>query len=67
MTGASGTLGAAMARSCEWRGLGYMLTDRASLSLDDPAQMAAALDRLQPWAVINTEGWVRADEAEQAS
>ncbi|MDP3635052.1 NAD(P)-dependent oxidoreductase [Phenylobacterium sp.] len=67
ITGASGTLGAAMARSCEWRGLGYMLTDRASLSLDDPAQMAAALDRLQPWAVINTAGWVRVDEAEQAS
>jgi dTDP-4-dehydrorhamnose reductase len=66
ITGATGTLGAAVARACEWRGLDYVLTDRRELSLDDGAQMAMTLDRVDPWAVINTAGWVRVDDAEGA-
>ncbi len=42
-----------------------MLTDRAELPLDDEAAIARRLDAHRPWAVINTAGWVRVEEAEQ--
>lgn len=64
ITGATGTLGQALARGCEFRGLHYVLTSRADFDLDDPAQMERGLDRHQPWAVINAAGYVRVDEAE---
>jgi len=64
IAGATGTLGKALARSCEWRNIGYMLTDRRRLDLADPASIAAALEAYDPWAVINAAGWVRVDDAE---
>lgn len=66
ITGATGTLGQALARACDLRGLDHVLTDRAALALDDPTSIAAALDAHRPWAVINAAGWVRVDEAEAA-
>lgn len=62
--GATGTLGQALARACAARGIAYRLTDRAACDLLDPASIEAALDRIQPWAVINATGWVRVDDAE---
>jgi len=64
ITGATGTLGKALARACEWRGIPYRLTARDALPLDDAAAIGRALDRIAPWAVINAAGWVRVDEAE---
>jgi dTDP-4-dehydrorhamnose reductase len=64
IVGATGTLGQALARACEWRGLPFLLTRREQLSLDDPASMTQALERRRPWAVINAAGWVRLDDAE---
>lgn len=64
ITGASGTLGAAFARLCERRGLAHILTRRADLDIADRASVEAAIERIQPWAVINTAGFVRVDEAE---
>ena len=64
ITGATGTLGRAFAWACRQRGLPHVLTDRKTLALDDPASIRAALQRSRPWAVINTAGWVRVDEAE---
>jgi dTDP-4-dehydrorhamnose reductase len=64
ITGATGTLGRALARACEWRGLDYRLTSRAELPLDDQAAIDRALDGAEPWAVINAAGWVRVDDAE---
>jgi dTDP-4-dehydrorhamnose reductase len=64
ITGASGTLGRAFARACEWRGIAYRLTSRAELSLDDEASIARALDETDAWAVVNTAGWVRVDDAQ---
>jgi dTDP-4-dehydrorhamnose reductase len=64
ITGASGTLGRALARACEWRGIAYRLTSRSELALDDEAGIAATLDAMRPWAVINAAGWVRVDDAE---
>jgi dTDP-4-dehydrorhamnose reductase len=65
IVGASGTLGRALARSCEWRGLDYVLTCRRELDLGDPDSIREALDRHAPWGVINAAGFVRVDEAEE--
>jgi len=64
ITGATGTLGKALARACEWRGLAYVLTDRAQLDIGAPQAIEAALADHDPWAVINAAGWVRVDDAE---
>lgn len=65
--GASGTLGRAFAGGCTLRGIAHVITDRATLPIDDPARIAAVVDQLDPWAVINAAGWVRIDEAEAES
>jgi dTDP-4-dehydrorhamnose reductase len=65
ITGATGTLGRAFARMCALRGLPFQLLRRADMDVADPASVQAALDRCNPWAVINTAGFVRVDEAEQ--
>ncbi len=64
ITGATGTLGQAFARICELRGLPYRLLARRDLDIADATSIAAALDELQPWAVINAAGYVRVDAAE---
>lgn len=64
ITGASGTLGQAFAGACRLRDIAYILTGRDAMDLRDSIGMAAMLDRLQPWAVINCAGWVRVDDAE---
>lgn len=64
ITGATGTLGQAIARFCELRGLPYHLLTRAEMDIARRESVDAALDRFQPWAVINTAGFVRVDDAE---
>ena len=65
ITGATGTLGQAFARICTMRGLGHQLLCRADLDIADQESVERALDRFQPWAVINAAGYVRVDEAER--
>ncbi len=65
ITGATGTLGRAFARICEHRGLPYCLTGRGELDLSDERSIENALDRFQPWAVVNTAGFVRVADAER--
>jgi dTDP-4-dehydrorhamnose reductase len=67
IAGATGTLGKALARACEWRGLAYRLTGRSELDLGDERSIGRALDDCEPWAVINAAGFVRVDEAEHQS
>jgi dTDP-4-dehydrorhamnose reductase len=64
ITGATGTLGQAFARLSHHRGLRHVLTDRAALDITDQQSIELALDRLRPWAVINTAGFVRVPDAE---
>jgi dTDP-4-dehydrorhamnose reductase len=64
ITGATGTLGRAFARLCEHRGLAFVLTGRADLEVTDARSIDAAIDRWQPWAVVNTAGFVRVADAE---
>jgi dTDP-4-dehydrorhamnose reductase len=63
ITGATGTLGQAFARICEARALPFCLTERADLDICDPAGVEAAIARFEPWAVINTAGFVRVGDA----
>ncbi|MEA3010282.1 MAG: dTDP-4-dehydrorhamnose reductase [Sphingomonadales bacterium] len=65
ITGATGTLGNAFARICEERALPFDLTGRSEMDLGDPGSIERALERHQPWAVINTAGFVRVADAEQ--
>ncbi|MBW3592812.1 MAG: sugar nucleotide-binding protein [Actinobacteria bacterium] len=64
VTGARGTLGRAVARACEARGLACRLLTRQQMDIAERDSVAAALDALQPWAIVNAAGFVRVDEAE---
>lgn len=65
ITGATGTLGRAFARLCEHRGLAFVLTGRAQLEITDEASIDRAIARYQPWAIVNTAGFVRVADAER--
>jgi dTDP-4-dehydrorhamnose reductase len=64
ITGATGTLGQAFARICKGRGLTCKLLTRAEMDIGDPDSVAAALAAYSPWAIVNTAGYVRVDDAE---
>jgi dTDP-4-dehydrorhamnose reductase len=64
ITGATGTLGQAFARMCTQRGLAYQLLRREELDIADRDSVLNALDRYEPWAIINAAGYVRVDDAE---
>ncbi|HEX8217228.1 MAG TPA: family 1 glycosylhydrolase [Allosphingosinicella sp.] len=65
ITGATGTLGNAFARVCDDRALPFCLTTRDELDICDEASIEAALGDREPWAVINTAGFVRVADAER--
>jgi dTDP-4-dehydrorhamnose reductase len=65
ITGATGTLGQAFLRACSSRALPCRLLNRAQLDIAQPAQIEAVLREIRPWAVINTAGYVRVDDAER--
>ena len=64
ITGATGTLGKAFARICEQRGLSYYLLPRRELDIAEPESVKQAVERFEPWAIINAAGYVRVDDAE---
>jgi dTDP-4-dehydrorhamnose reductase len=64
ITGATGTLGRAYARLCDFRGLNHVLLSRQDMDIADSKSVAKALECHRPWAVINTAGYVRVAEAE---
>jgi dTDP-4-dehydrorhamnose reductase len=65
ITGATGTLGQAFAHACEIRGLGHRLLTRSEMDIADEGSVERAIERLEPWAIINTAGYVRVKEAER--
>ncbi len=65
ITGATGTLGNAFARICDARALPFCLTERAELDICDADSVESAIARFEPWAVINTAGFVRVGDAER--
>jgi dTDP-4-dehydrorhamnose reductase len=65
ITGATGTLGRAFARICEFRGLAHETLSRQDMDVADPESVETALADREPWAVINTAGYVRVADAER--
>lgn len=65
IAGATGTLGQAIARICQTRGIPYRLLKRQDMDITDIDSVAQALDQLKPWAVVNATGYVRVDDAER--
>ncbi|HEX8428522.1 SDR family oxidoreductase [Hymenobacter sp.] len=65
ITGATGTLGKAFKRLCAVRGIETIILNRAELDITDVLSVEKALARYNPWAVVNTAGYVRVDEAEK--
>jgi dTDP-4-dehydrorhamnose reductase len=65
LTGATGTLGRAFARACQARALPFRLLTRGEMDIADESSVAAALEEFEPWAVVNSAGYVRVDEAER--
>lgn len=65
ITGATGTLGKAFARICQIRGIPYRLLSRREMDITQPAIVEQVLSDLNPWAVVNTAGYVRVDDAER--
>ncbi|HEX8175532.1 MAG TPA: family 1 glycosylhydrolase [Pyrinomonadaceae bacterium] len=65
ITGATGTLGRATARICEIRGLSYRLLTRREMDIASPESVENALREYEPWAIMNTAGYVRVDDAER--
>jgi dTDP-4-dehydrorhamnose reductase len=65
ITGATGTLGRAFSRICDERGLAPHRATRTELDIASEASVAAALDRHEPWLVVNAAGYVRVDDAER--
>lgn len=64
VVGARGTLGRAFSRLCGVRGLRHVLLKRADMDIADAGSVAAALEKHQPWALVNAAGYVRVDAAE---
>jgi dTDP-4-dehydrorhamnose reductase len=62
--GATGTLGRAFARVCRKRNLAFRLLSRKDMDIADSNSVERVLAEHQPWAVINTAGYVRVDDAE---
>ncbi len=67
ITGKNGTLGRAFAKICEQRSLKNFLLSRDELDICDEQSIQKAIDFYKPWAVINTAGYVRIDEAESSA
>ena len=65
ITGAKGTLGGAFARICRRRGLEYVLLNRQEMDVADQLSVSRALEKIRPWAIINTAGYVRVAQAEK--
>lgn len=64
--GAQGVLGQAFLRAARWRGLRHEGFIRAQLDGADARAVAAMLEELQPWAVINAFGSHDVSAAERA-
>ena len=65
ITGATGTLGRAIADACERRGLEHRLAGRHELDIAVRSSVRHALARYSPWAVINAAGYVDVERAEE--
>lgn len=64
ITGKTGTLGKAFSNIGLQRSLETILLSRQELDICDEKSIRQAIDEYKPWAIINTAGYVRVDDAE---
>jgi dTDP-4-dehydrorhamnose reductase len=62
--GKTGTLAKAFSRICTLRGLHHVSVGREDVNVTDKADVERIIKQNNPWAVINTIGFVRVDDAE---
>lgn len=67
IVGKSGTLATAFAKICEARGIPFEIFGRSELDITNLLQIEETITNKKPWAVINTAGYVRVDDAEMES
>jgi dTDP-4-dehydrorhamnose reductase len=65
ITGGRGTLGQAFARICALRAIPHRLLSREECDIASPESVRKVLFQTQPWAIVNTAGYVRVDDAER--
>lgn len=65
--GQRGTLGSAFARICKQRNIHYEVLNSNQLDVINARQIEQYIIEKMPWAIINTAGFVRVDDAESAS
>ena len=63
--GKNGTLGKAFGKICGLRGIYYKLLSRQETDITSEEQIEEAINKYKPWAIINTAGYVRVDDAER--
>ena len=64
IAGGNGTLGVAFGHLARERGLPHVRLGRRELDITDELSIARWLKTVRPWAVVNSAGWVRVDDAE---
>lgn len=64
ITGGRGTLAKAFSRICEIRGIPTMILTRDQMDVADLDSVRKVLQEINPWAVINSAGYVKVDLAE---
>lgn len=60
----SGSLGKAIGRVCETRGLKYILAGRKDIDIAEPDSAINYIGRINPWAIVNAAGFTKIDDAE---
>jgi dTDP-4-dehydrorhamnose reductase len=67
ITGRNGTLGQAFIKICERRSIPYVALSRQELNIAKETEIREAIELYKPWAIVNTAGYVRVDDAETNS
>jgi len=62
--GKTGTLGKAFSRILEFRCINHIVLGREDVDISNIADIERMIDQYKPWAIINTAGYVKVDEAE---
>lgn len=63
--GGNGSLGKALARICEVRGIVYHIVSRSEVDITSREAIHTILREKKPWAVVNAAGFSNIDEAER--
>lgn len=67
ITGSKGTLARGFSIACGARNIHYQSLRRSELNIIDKNSIHEAIEKLRPWAIINSAGYVNVEEAENDS